>query len=160
MGSQTQYDFNPRSPHGERLIALDAIQRVKVFQSTLPAWGATGSMLCESILSKISIHAPRMGSDMMYKGYIQLAINFNPRSPHGERRSRSQMTIQRLVFQSTLPAWGATLKVQRKASVKNISIHAPRMGSDNNIRNWGQIGGNFNPRSPHGERQYNQSIQQ
>ena len=41
-----------------------------------------------------------------------------------------------------------------------ISIHAPRMGSDNRFRGrYGNVG-NFNPRSPHGERQYSQSIQQ
>ena len=56
-------------------------------------------------------------------------------------------------FQSTLPARGATrIKPLHRVGVE-ISIHAPRTGSDgaSGTRNAG--GSNFNPRSPHGERQ-------
>ena len=41
-----------------------------------------------------------------------------------------------------------------------ISIHAPRMGSDLLLVLLLVVVMNFNPRSPHGERQYSQSIQQ
>ena len=34
-------DFNPRSPHGERLQRAKINQKERGFQSTLPAWGAT-----------------------------------------------------------------------------------------------------------------------
>ena len=57
------------------------------FQSTLPAWGAT------SQTARVE----------------RLLQNFNPRSPHGERRSQVQTSRTRVQFQSTLPAWGATL---------------------------------------------------
>ena len=33
-------------------------------------------------------------------------------------------------FQSTLPAWGATIVAVAMAHVAEISIHAPRVGSD------------------------------
>ena len=33
----------------------------------------------------ISIHAPRMGSDTSTMLHIGAQLNFNPRSPHGER---------------------------------------------------------------------------
>ena len=56
---------------------------------------------------------------------------FNPRSPHGERRWKR---------------WG-TSEVS-----DDISIHAPRTGSDLNQRNTAPDCSNFNPRSPHGER--------
>ena len=36
---------------------------VFIFQSTLPAWGATVSKSLGYYIQKISIHAPRMGSD-------------------------------------------------------------------------------------------------
>ena len=36
----------------------------------------------------------------------------------------------RFLFQSTLPVWGATEDVQRLAALMDISIHAPRVGSD------------------------------
>ena len=62
---------------------------VILFQSTLPAWGATAT-----------------------SGY---------------------MAAQQ-AFQSTLPAWGATPPVARILAVQNISIHAPRMGSDSTVK--------------------------
>ena len=99
------------------------------FKSTLPAWGATNRYGCIISTTQISIHAPRMGSDMRICLTHGSASYFNPRSPHGER-----------------------LKAQRKATVKNISIHAPRMGSDLSIFLSLIASCDFNPRSPHGER--------
>ena len=34
-----------------------------VFQSTLPGWGATTGLTARMVRIKISIHAPRVGSD-------------------------------------------------------------------------------------------------
>ena len=58
-------------------------------------------------------------------------MNFNPRSPHGERR--------------VLP--------RRSVSPRDISIHAPRTGSDTSSPASCCRRCHFNPRSPHGERQ-------
>ena len=123
--------FNPRSPHGER------------------PW--TAGML--SWTRRISIHAPRTGSDMetymslitrsnfnprsphgerpggRYK--IRAPDNFNPRSPHGERLDCQGKRVYRSQFQSTLPARGATAWTAGMLSwTRRISIHAPRTGSD------------------------------
>ena len=79
-------------------------------------------------------------------------LNFNRRSPHGERRSPHIQRFVRLGFQATLPVRGATalygayrqvwqfqstLPVRGAthlragaAHVRAISIHAPREGSD------------------------------
>ena len=58
------------------------------FQPTLPARGATGARWRSTMAVVISTHAPRTGSDVenaiYYKGYP----DFNPRSPHGERRRK------------------------------------------------------------------------
>ena len=59
----------------------------------------------------------------------------------------------RTTFQSTLPARGATEAADQGVTVYNISIHAPRTGSDRYLRGWTKLQLNFNPRSPHGERQ-------
>ena len=56
-------DFNPRSPHGERPMADAKAMMDAVFQSTLPARGATIAILAECEKRRISIHAPRTGSD-------------------------------------------------------------------------------------------------
>ena len=102
--------FNPRSPHGERLESIDAI---------------IGYL-------DISIHAPRTGSDFSSSRIVLISSNFNPRSPHGERPSVSS-TIRSTTkeFQSTLPARGATDWLPcTPEQGKDISIHAPRTGSD------------------------------
>ena len=102
---------------------------------------------------KISIHAPRTGSDRpcgQMRG--RRVRDFNPRSPHGERRAtdayRSAFwTFQSTLpargatsfggvqwsstrFQSTLPARGATPSSAFSMPQSGISIHAPRTGSD------------------------------
>ena len=150
------------------------------------------------VVTDISIHAPRVGSDT----YGSLSIDwpttfqstlpvwgatrdgaggckgnsyFNPRSPCGERPLRMRFTASAPRFQSTLPVWGATSIEWEKTYERNISIHAPRVGSDglacgngynspgfqSTLPVWGATlksafnGANsadFNPRSPCGER--------
>ena len=56
-------DFNPRSPHGERRNSPFVCFRFSTFQSTLPARGATRRAADLSTGKRISIHAPRTGSD-------------------------------------------------------------------------------------------------
>ena len=55
------------------------------FQSTLPAWGETGSALEYGLILNISIHSPRMGRDVTLRRLRPRRRNFNPLSPHGER---------------------------------------------------------------------------
>ena len=57
-------------------------------------------------------------------------MNFNPRSPCGERPGLLQTIATRNGFQSTLPVWGATLTWEHWKEFMGISIHAPRVGSD------------------------------
>ena len=126
-----QSNFNPRSPHGERL-SRDGHTMSELFQSTLPARGATPVLsgrvpvliyfnprsphgerhhlsIKLSDTAKISIHAPRTGSDTAQHPDSPRGGHFNPRSPHGERRPRQ--------------------------AGSSVAAH-------------------FNPRSPHGERPY------
>ena len=80
------------------------------FQSTLPVWGATrlkntdvfvfiisihaprvgsdSSNVIVSCTKYISIHAPRVGSDAVHFRWYHQYLNFNPRSPCGERRHK------------------------------------------------------------------------
>ena len=122
--------FNPRSPHGERLLWSARSSSSRSFQSTLPARGAT----CVSPFESRS------------------ASNFNPRSPHGERPANITDADLLLLFQSTLPARGATTRVTRFVRTVPISIHAPRTGSDTQAIGSKLLQVHFNPRSPHGER--------
>ena len=79
-------------------------------------------------------------------------LYFNPRSPCGERPIHCAPFAIVCIFQPTLPVRGATPKPFRNPMLNQISTHAPRAGSDTqeclNMNGYG----NFNPRSPCGER--------
>ena len=62
-----------------------AFYKNKLFQSTLPARGATIKELDGRVGILISIHAPRTGSDVNRARCTARGTYFNPRSPHGER---------------------------------------------------------------------------
>ena len=132
------------------------------------------------VTATISIHAPLTGSDWHYRCGLRMTVHFNPRSPYGERHGNGLQTSKRchfnprspygerpqsidldfsdLGFQSTLPLRGATslLSVLRLRRV--ISIHAPLTGSDRRPRCANTGDGNFNPRSPYGERQLGKQL--
>ena len=58
------------------------------FQPTLPARGATLLQRRDALRRAISTHAPRTGSDAALSEKMHKnPRNFNPRSPHGERRA-------------------------------------------------------------------------
>ena len=97
---------SPRMGRDEGL-RIDA-DRLNVFQSTLPAWGET-SERCTP---------------------CRCRPDFNPLSPHGERRGRDSRPLPYSQFQSTLPAWGETGQDPGAAGHHPISIHSPRMGRD------------------------------
>ena len=105
---KTDCDFNPRSPRGERRLRFEDGQWWDIFQSTLPAGGAT---------RRTRLHS-------------RPQRNFNPRSPRGERHD--YLVAVGIVdrFQSTLPAGGATQHHSPSGNPLPISIHAPRGGSD------------------------------
>ena len=116
----------------------------------------TGSDLnfANAILNRvISIHAPRTGSDEPALALRKLQCNFNPRSPHGERRGRCRYHSFRHTHFNPRSPHGERRKLHlRHALILAISIHAPRTGSDGNSLLRRSSFRYFNPRSPHGER--------
>ena len=68
------------------MVALGKTDADYLFQSTLPAGGATSTQVAHWLTS----------------------LNFNPRSPQGERLAVLLLVPQIIRFQSTLPAGGAT----------------------------------------------------
>ena len=119
---------------GSDVACTVPLKRRRRFQSTLPVWGATchrcfsfyrspyfnprspcgerpPRTLRGALPNVISIHAPRVGSDVVF----------------GDNCCASW------IFQSTLPVWGATDAAHLQPHVWLISIHAPRVGSDRNI---------------------------
>ena len=74
----------------------------------LLVWGATRLFGFYHKMSKISIHAPRVG----------------------ERPQEPPQRPTATTFQYTLPVWGATKRADYLQGLADISIHAPRVGSD------------------------------
>ena len=94
-------------------------------------WGATHYKQILKNATVISIHAPRVGSDLHDSSLLHQCIYFNPRSPCGERPLYLSVSVLSAApFQSTLPVWGATEIVPHLVPDFIISIHAPRVGSD------------------------------
>ena len=100
----------------------------------------------------ISIHAPLAGSDVMACSSASTLLDFNPRSPCGERLPWIPFLSLMIRFQSTLPLRGATTPSYRPGKAPMISIHAPLAGSDEKGGEFDGILTYFNPRSPCGER--------
>ena len=123
-------DFNPRSPCGERLTRNYTSPAINQFQSTLPVRGATQVLAASQGKQSISIHAPRAGSDDRPATLPGVPMNFNPRSPCGERLMAIEGIEKDFKFQSTLPVRGATFLLAELTRCLEISIHAPRAGSD------------------------------
>ena len=105
------------------------------------------------LFRKISTHAPRTGSDSTFPAFNAVSVYFNPRSPHGERLEHPPAYGVDCRFQPTLPARGATGIAGLLRVHFCISTHAPRTGSDDQEQPSGGNSDDFNPRSPHGERQ-------
>ena len=123
--------FQPTLPaRGATGAPLHEEEIWQAFQPTLPARGAT---CCQSPANSYNAHFnPRSphGERLVPLWFLTSVTDFNPRSPHGERRQRFFRTPQRLEFQPTLPARGATLSGGHRAGHVGISTHAPRTGSD------------------------------
>ena len=117
------------------------------FQSTLPVWGATVYTNSTQIYMIISIHAPRVGSDGARHPHRAGHHNFNPRSPCGERPATPATLTAPCAFQSTLPVWGATDTRTPASTARRISIHAPRVGSDDGALR-GYLGGHISIHAP------------
>ena len=126
-----------------------------IFQSTLPARGATRRHRQHIATCTISIHAPRTGSDMKPTGRAARASSFQSTLPARGATEIQQGTNEVLDISIHAPRTGSDVAKGRKRPRKGkISIHAPRTGSDPPTPGGSPERPDFNPRSPHGERLY------
>ena len=124
--------FNPRSPHGERLLLI----------------------FPRSSYAIISIHAPRMGSDNLVGQVSSRSKHFNPRSPHGERPA-SYVHIMHLRYFNPRSPHGERLRVSGlNAQSSYFNPRSPHGERHSLLRKLRVIRQHFNPRSPHGERHF------
>ena len=140
--------FNPRSPHGERQAFSACLRRgCPYFNPRSPHGERPAHQSEDDDKPHISIHAPRMGSDQGEIVRVRVRQYFNPRPRMGSDVNPSTPVVTMGIFQSTPPAWGATVRLYFPLNVRRISIHAPRMGSDVSCECISARQAYFNPRS-------------
>ena len=86
------------------------------------------------------------------QGTLAPTLDFNPRSPHGERPHQYAFAGDLQNFNPRSPHGERPHWDRPKTSAKDISTHAPRTGSDALGSPENKRKRHFNPRSPHGER--------
>ena len=123
-------NFNPRSPCGERpRHRPGTLQQRRNFNPRSPCGERQNSWRLIASILRISIHAPRVGSDKAGRRTAFKVGHFNPRSPCGERRESTSMISNPALFQSTLPVWGATYKDGRRRSTVIFQSTLPVWGA-------------------------------
>ena len=146
--------FYPRSPRGGRHPGQNPGTQPWNFYPRSPRGERPGPCLVHGPVIRISIHAPREGSDrfspLLYRRY-KLFLSTLP--ARGATVYRHVGLAVKVLFLSTLPARGATFGcLVCGGSCRGISIHAPREGSDTTPTGPQLRARDFYPRSPRGER--------
>ena len=122
--------FNPRSPHGERRKQTSSACPFGTFQPTLPARGATGRCTLLLLRGEFQPTLPARGATLVAE-YKEAPT---PISTHAPRTGSDGFIVGTIAyideFQPTLPARGATPMLQKIKTPLTISTHAPRTGSD------------------------------
>ena len=128
-GKAPNRNFNPRSPCGERHRYGVQLGHHGYFNPRSPCGERPG---LKKFFGRGENFNPRSpcGERLVESDNMELEKHFNPRSPCGERPLMLSIHSFHSVFQSTLPVWGATMPEQDDQELRNISIHAPRVGSD------------------------------
>ena len=146
--------FYPRSPRGERLPVRPISLARLAFLSTLPARGATvRHQAGDPGVDGISIHAPREGSDPISRLKSDIISGFLSTLP-----ARGATFLSMTSFLPVFDFYPRSPRGERplKAGVRwwqvDISIHAPREGSDHQPKPRQRWRRYFYPRSPRGER--------
>ncbi len=166
--------FNPRRPHGRRLVWITMLAIADKFQSAPPSRAATAATWLEEQARAVSIRAALTGGDFQALHWRHDRRCFNPRRPHGRRQVVPLSGVSLGLFQSAPPSRAATFTGSNKTTAPHVSIRAaltggdvlgrlPRRRSAVSIRaaltggdalrpTITPLGSSFNPRRPHGRR--------
>ena len=174
-GYKQRFHFNPRSPRGERRGNLTIFIIRIIFQSTFPSRGTTiglppptyhvddfnprsprGERLVISVdfgaPESISIHVPLAGNDAKSR-FRRDNLIISIHVPLAGNDIEFEVQVHSgIIFQSTFPSRGTTLRHGVTGLGSRISIHVPLAGNDMLAYCRFAASKYFNPRSPRGER--------
>ena len=129
-------DFNPRSSCEERPHSC----RLPSSLSDFNPRSSCEERLCHRHMmpARIQYFNPRSSCEerLALRQHTCFCIHFNPRSSCEERLKPPRMTLNNILFQSTLLMRGATICRELEQYKVWISIHAPHARSDAKARSW------------------------
>ena len=152
--------FNPRAPHGARLVRPvvprdgapvsihaprtgrdrpDPIYAytIRLVSIHAPRTGRDEGGLSSHGVRPVSIHAPRTGRDIPSRvGVGCFSRGFNPRAPHGARRHDGGGGYRRPGVSIHAPRTGRDKQRRLTNLPLGVSIHAPRTGRDLKFWLW------------------------
>gem|GEM_PF-1051044 len=146
--------FNPRRPHGRRLLKGGGACRAVEFQSAPPSRAATDGQVAGRGEACVSIRAALTGGDDLQRRSLMVdlcCVSIRAALTGGDGALCS-IHVFRIWFQSAPPSRAATLDTIKAAHQAAVSIRAALTGGDkqhHEIQNHPQ---RFNPRRPHGRR--------
>ena len=124
-------DFNPRSPCGERRAVCQELHNLPAISIHAPLVGS------DSTVTRNSRKQTRFQSTLPLWGATVIArlqgcggLDFNPRSPCGERPADAFETQQASTISIHAPLVGSDMSFLFPGLPLQISIHAPLVGSD------------------------------
>ena len=124
-----------------------------MFQFTHPVWGATFGVSYSALLNVVSIHAPRVGCDVILWDDGTIVTRFNSRTPCGVRPAESPGSDPYLVrFNSRTPC-GVRLANGEEPSVAfAFQFTHPVWGATSSVPGSWEVNLRFNSRTPCGVR--------
>ena len=122
--------FNPRAPCGARPHFALMYAQSSTFQSTRPVWGATVAWRCTRFLTRVSIHAPRVGRDIdIPQGGEEDKMFQSTRPMRGATGKLHRHTGSNFMFQSTRPMRGATISSKDEPALLMFQSTRPMRGA-------------------------------
>ena len=147
--------FQPTLPaRGATALVVAAHQPLHVISTHAPRTGSDAGLHSGAYGRTISTHAPRTGSDRNHRRAdcpIRFISTHAPRT--GSDPTACWFSFYDMDISTHAPRTGSDPWWEEATVSKMISTHAPRTGSDLSQGSLSTNFDNFNPRSPHGERQ-------
>ena len=149
-GKKSKQHFNPRSPHGERREPCRVLLSSGVISTHAPRTGSDGFHAVQHAHRlEFQPTLPARGATASTPSSTPTASNFNPRSPHGERRhQRPHQQPEDRDFNPRSPHGERPTSGRTSRRRTEISTHAPRTGSDAQVCRGTISTGGFQPTLP------------
>ena len=118
---------------GATFVGYSRLDKIEPFQFTHPAWGATVGGFLQAEYLAVSIHAPRVGCDVIRRAVCPAVLTefqFTHPAWGATGNKRDWAAGIRTGFNSRTPRGVRLAEVEQGFGLLDVSIHAPRVGCD------------------------------